>query len=325
MKLLGLACGRKMGNCEIILKEALMAAEELGVEIEIVRMLDLDIKPCIHCLKCPRREEGIEACVIKDDAPFLWNKVMDCDGLIISAPVYSLTPPGYLKAIVDRVLSSKADAAFALEYKKAGGVDVRFGTKAHVDERLLKTKVAGFISIGGAPYFDWVALALPILHTFTFSSQIEVVDQVQLVRIGQPGAVLLDEAAMKRGRLLGRHVAEAMGKPASEIKYMGDKHGICPSCHLDLLVVGEKSTVLCPICGIKGTLKLKDGEITVDFPQEEQQKSHLTMEGKRVHFWEIAEVYNEFLPRKDQIPSKLERYKSYKSYTLPPSKLKKRS
>src|SRR4030042_3949525 len=108
MKLLGLACGRKMGNCEIILKEALMAAEELGAEVEIVRMLDLDIKPCIHCLKCPRREEGIEACVIKDDAPFLWNKIMDCDGLIISAPVYSLTSPGYLKTIVDRVLSSKA-------------------------------------------------------------------------------------------------------------------------------------------------------------------------------------------------------------------------
>ena len=33
-KLLGLACGTTMGNCEILLKEALMGAEELGVDVE---------------------------------------------------------------------------------------------------------------------------------------------------------------------------------------------------------------------------------------------------------------------------------------------------
>jgi len=46
MKLLGLACGRRMGNSGILLREALMGAEELGVDVEILRLLDLDLKPC---------------------------------------------------------------------------------------------------------------------------------------------------------------------------------------------------------------------------------------------------------------------------------------
>lgn len=38
MKILGLTCGRKMSNSEILVKEALMGAEELGAEVELVRL-----------------------------------------------------------------------------------------------------------------------------------------------------------------------------------------------------------------------------------------------------------------------------------------------
>ena len=50
MKLLGISCGRKMGNSEILLREALMGAEELGSETEIISLLDVDIKPCTRLL-----------------------------------------------------------------------------------------------------------------------------------------------------------------------------------------------------------------------------------------------------------------------------------
>ena len=46
MKVLGLTCGRRLSNTEILVKEALMGAEEMGVEVEIVRLMDLSIKPC---------------------------------------------------------------------------------------------------------------------------------------------------------------------------------------------------------------------------------------------------------------------------------------
>jgi len=46
-KIIGLSCGRKNGNSEILLKEALMGAEELGLGIcsEIIRAMDLRIQP----------------------------------------------------------------------------------------------------------------------------------------------------------------------------------------------------------------------------------------------------------------------------------------
>ncbi len=52
MKVLGLTCGRKMSNTEILVKEALMGAEEMGAKVEIVRLMDLNIKPCTGCNSC---------------------------------------------------------------------------------------------------------------------------------------------------------------------------------------------------------------------------------------------------------------------------------
>ena len=41
-----------MRNTEILIKEALMGAEESGVEVELVRLMDLDLKPCTVCNAC---------------------------------------------------------------------------------------------------------------------------------------------------------------------------------------------------------------------------------------------------------------------------------
>jgi multimeric flavodoxin WrbA len=42
-----------MGNSEILLKQALMEAEKLsGAEVEIIRLMDLTIKPCTGCESC---------------------------------------------------------------------------------------------------------------------------------------------------------------------------------------------------------------------------------------------------------------------------------
>jgi hypothetical protein len=54
-------------------------------------------------------------------------------------------------------------------------------------------------------------------------------------------------------------------------------------------------------------------EVTVNFPEEEQKKSRLTLEGKRIHFWEIA-------LRMHEIPEKIEKYKSYRPYSRPQHK-----
>ena len=334
MKLLGISCGRKMGNSEILLREALMGAEELGSETEIISLLDVDIKPCTGCKICPAEITGKEACIIKDDAVFFWNKVMDCDGLILSGPVYCLTPPGYLLVIRDRLFASKSDVAWMMERKKLK----EQGVKVFVDERCFKTRPGAFISVGGSVTPDWLSLGLSIFQTMTFSLQLELVDQMMVMGTNIiEGQVLLNDAAVSRARKLGRHVAEAMGKPAAEMKWKGDEQGTCPVCHQNELTVKNKNPVQCPICGIYGELKIENGEIKVIFSEEEQKRSRLTIAGKMEHWneyhpsdpekaWELKQTST--IPSskqkqfKDEIKRKMVKYKADKPCVKPP-KIKK--
>ena len=79
-----------------------------------------------------------------------------------------------------------------------------------VDERVLKPRVAGFIAVGGSLTPQWKTLALPILHTITFSMQIAVVDQVQFEGAGTPRSIVLDEAALD-----ARRASSAATSPSS--------------------------------------------------------------------------------------------------------------
>ena len=116
MKIFGLACGRKMGNSEIVVKEALMGAKEAGADVEIMRLMDLHIKPCTGCEGCTGRiAKGQPAeCVIKDDdMAFFMEKFGTFDGLIMGAPVYFMSPPGYLKMLGDRMIPRELNVTIA--------------------------------------------------------------------------------------------------------------------------------------------------------------------------------------------------------------------
>ena len=318
MKVLGLSSGRKMQNTEVLIKSALMGAEEAGAEVEFIRMQDLDIKPCIFCKVCLFQQKGPEACVIKDDGPYLYNHIMDNDGFILGAPVYSLTPPGIIKMFEDRMMGPKTDKSFIIEAKKVGGKD-RMGGPRYIDERLFKHRVGAFISLGGATTPNWLSFGLALLHTMTFPPQINVVDQMQVRTVGRKGhAVMLDEE-MARARKMGRNVVKALKQPEGKEKWMGDEPGICPVCHSDLLTVGKKNPIECPVCGIFGTIKVdSDNNITVTFSKKEQARSRLTIAGKLEHFVELS-GYARFMKNVDmkEIERRLEKFKGYAEVNKP--------
>ena len=320
MKLLGLTCGRPMGNTEVLMKEALMGAEEMGAEVELIRMMDLDIRFCKFCKACLWTKKGSpEDCIIKDDAPFLYNKIMDSDGLIIAVPIYSWMAPGELYVIRDRILGPKVDKAFAIEAKK--GVGRMAGRK--YDERLYKPRVAGLIANGGA--HTTYQLAVPPLYTLTFGMEMTVVDKLLVFNLTAiPGAAVLVDKALKRAHKLGQNVAAALGKEADEVEYKGDDPGICPSCHNNMMLVGNSTTVECAVCNIFGKVKIVGDKLTVSFPKKELEVSRLGFEGKRRHGDEIMEVVQKMQPRFGEIPEKLEKYKAYNSCIVkPPRKQKK--
>jgi multimeric flavodoxin WrbA/uncharacterized Zn finger protein (UPF0148 family) len=299
MKLLGVTCGRKMGNSEILAKEALMGAEEVeGVGVELLRLHDLTIKPCTGCESCVRDviNGGTGECVIKDDGmPFLIERFSECDAIIYSYPVYYLSPPGVLRSVNDRMVG--------YNYKAA-----RDGTKR---------RVGGLIAVGGT---DWVTLGLPLLLTNLQSSQVEVVDHLQAVFSARPGQVLLDDKAVARARALGRHVAEAWFKKDGEAKFMGDEPGHCPVCHTSVLLVPKNGPVECAICGSRGTLKVEGDAYRVAFYEEDIKKSRWYQKGFSEHLGVVHKVHEKAEQGKDVIKSKLSKYKSYDPIIKTPPK-----
>jgi len=92
------ASPRRKGVTTALLSEV-EAAIDSAHEIETVRIHDLNMKPCIGCLKC----RPDQLCILpRDDAHVLAEKVRWSDFIIIGCPNYWGNMPGTLKLFFDR-------------------------------------------------------------------------------------------------------------------------------------------------------------------------------------------------------------------------------
>lgn len=316
MKVLGLTCGRKMSNTEILVKEALMGAEEMGAEVEIVRLMDLDIKPCTGCNSCVIdlfEKAGSGACVIKnDDFAFIDEKILDADGLVLGSPIYEKTPQGLLKVLNDRMGPSH-DLAFriiAKKIRKEKGITKGKGP----DERSFKPRVVSLFAIGGS---DWTTLALPLMQLFVQPMNMTVVDQHLFNWTALPAVVALKPHMLERARKSGRHMVETLKKPIEEAQYIGDP-GRCPVCHSNVLELGKTTEpVLCAVCGVKGKLVTKGDDYALEVTEEQKALSHILLSGKFHHGDDLRDVSLKPDPRMAEIPALIEKYKSYLTYSKP--------
>ena len=99
MKILGIVCSpRKEGNTEILVREALKGASEVGGETELITVADKNIAPCDGCDAC--QENGI--CKLKDDMQAIYQQLELADGVIFGTPVYFINVSAQAKAVMDR-------------------------------------------------------------------------------------------------------------------------------------------------------------------------------------------------------------------------------
>ena len=99
VKILGIVGSpRKGGNTEIMVREALEAAQKAGAETELILVVNKNISPCDACGAC--EENGI--CKIKDDMQMIYQQLKSADGIIFGTPVYFINVSAQAKAIIDR-------------------------------------------------------------------------------------------------------------------------------------------------------------------------------------------------------------------------------
>jgi len=98
-KILGIiGSPRKMGNCEIIIKE-IARNISLPHELRLLRLSDFNIQPCRACYQCLF---GEQRCVLDDDLEKVLSAIIDADALIVSVPTYFLGPNASIKRFLDR-------------------------------------------------------------------------------------------------------------------------------------------------------------------------------------------------------------------------------
>jgi len=89
MKILSIVgSNRKKGNSYLLLKE--MSRNLPEIEVKIIQVAELKIKPCKLCFKvCAEKPYQ---CIIKDDFNMLFAEMKSADGIIITCPFYFYIP-----------------------------------------------------------------------------------------------------------------------------------------------------------------------------------------------------------------------------------------
>jgi multimeric flavodoxin WrbA len=285
MKTLGLGCGRPGGSAEILLTAALRAAGDA----QLVRLSDL---------------------TTDDDLWWLWERLVECDGLIVSTPIMTRTIDARLKTVIDRLLGPNADAAIIehLVAVRRGGTEP--AVPFRVDERVLKPRVAGLLAVGGSLTPQWKTLALPLLHTAAFSMHMAVVDQVAFGGAGTPRSILLDDVALERAALLGANVASQLGVAFDDARYLGEP-GLCPMCHLDVVELTGMG-VRCATCGSTG--ELASGGV---IRWTDLTSSVISMAEKRAHAREIQETAAAHGKARAEIDARAARFGTFEHVVRP--------
>jgi multimeric flavodoxin WrbA len=92
---------RRKGNTALLLKKAVEGAREVNAQVQEIVLRDLKISPCLEIYGC--KETG--RCIIQDDFQPLYDKLVNCQGLILASPIFFYTVSALTKALMDRCQS----------------------------------------------------------------------------------------------------------------------------------------------------------------------------------------------------------------------------
>lgn len=218
-KLLGIiGSPRKLGNSEILVK-AISREIGTGHDLNLLRLSDFNIKPCIGCYQCLFKGK----CVLNDDLGTVIDALADCDAFILAVPTYFLGANARLKDLLDRGLSLYARAA-ELWHKPSVAVGI-----------------AGIAGKEGCTRLD--------IHRF----QKIMLSKVKATRIlygALPGEVFLSEENQRAVKELAAALT-GHAEPPTPVA--------CPLCGGDTFRFIDAARVRCMLCSNPGRMVMEDG------------------------------------------------------------------
>lgn len=272
-KVLGLlASPRQTGNCEMLLKEALLQIED--TDKEIVRLHDLDIKYCRACYKC--LPVG-STCIINDDFNLLMDKISSADGIILASPLYILGPNASLKLLLDRFLS--------------------MGTEG---KRFLNKPCLTITTYG---VNGWQGFGQVFSNLFAHFLTLDLKGSY-LVKSSYPGEYLENEEILSQIRagaanLFDRDYREQPGP------------NVCPVCWNPYLSIREEGEVWCPSCGISGILSQDEANKTV-VQFNNKLKHRFNPSELHHHFSEVLQgTVREYLAKRHEVKALQTKYSEF--------------
>jgi len=176
-------CGspRKNGNTEILLKEALKGAEELGTKTELIL---LRMKKIEFCKGCEEVCEKTGSCQINDDMMEIYDKIGKSDGIIIGTPTYFNMISGVLKNFIDRCLPMSWSGR-------------------------LKNKVTGIIAVGGDGD-ESIKEAAENIKTFIEICEMKNIGKPLCIKASKCGEIAKNDKALTDARNLGVKIVKSI-------------------------------------------------------------------------------------------------------------------
>jgi multimeric flavodoxin WrbA len=280
VKILGLnGSERKLGNTEILVKEALMGVEEEGVQVEMLRLTDYKVLPCDGLAPCVF---GNSRCNLRDDFNFVIDKIFESDGLVLGTPCYILESTAIIKQFIDRAFS------------------INFRSKARGKPAVI---IVPYATRGWTPY----AFLQPNMLLLFLG--MEVIDRA-LIHTQAINEVVLYDKALAKARGMGRELAKAV--KTGNTSYRGEP-GICPVCQDRVLrVLRDEETVECGVCGTRGKILIEGGKIKVHFEKDSILNHRFTEENIYRHFtYHIKPSRDYFARTRDITKERREQYRNY--------------
>lgn len=188
-RVLGLSCSpRVQGNTDLMLDGALEGAAAAGAHVEKVHVPKLDINPCQACNACFKTGR----CIQQDDMQLLYPKLLEWEGIVLAAPIFSMNLAAQAKILIDRLQCCWAK---------------KFVLREHtVPDEIRAGRRGLWLSAAGMDREDIFEPAVKTVKVFFGLLEIGSWDRVTFSNVDDKGDILAVVGAIERCREAGKRL-----------------------------------------------------------------------------------------------------------------------